>query len=478
MLRYLLLYSVYLSLVFAPLARAQVTPAYDLFIAKVTGFSSSTVAFSTTGAPLVSSGTPSFAAQAPTFSGGGSAITTNATVAVNSAKVAVVVKGASSGAQIFAAARLLAMGGGGVAGLTLTALTMVPMIETYFNSAGSNVSLGPLSVRETSEPFMKSVDVMHYSWTSPHGVTGFSSALDACRNSFSVENVPNMTVEVNGPDSATCMGNGGGLGQVNRVLTMGGKLVPASWADIAPYMDKPVDPATIKSLMDKGAIIEFDPKTVTGPATVDGPSKVEKVTKNGIETTTTTTPYVKPTYTTKIDPATGKTVPVVKVIPGIRTTVTEKNISTGVTTTTQTGDTTIPGETPTSGTPTTEGGTPAEPKEIETCGLPGKPACLIDEKDTPPEVAEDVYRPKLDDYKTKQGELKDKVAGDADKSFFLNWSSVFVTPPLAACTGYILPRDMGTIDPCPVVDGVRTIMAYIWALTALFLAVGMVKKVV
>lgn len=116
--------------------------------------------------------------------------------------------------------------------------------------------------------------------------------------------------------------------------------------------------------------------------------------------------------------------------------------------------------------------------EIETCGLPGKPKCIIDELDTPQKVTDEVYKPKLDDYKNKQGELKDKVAGSADKSFFSGWSSVFLTPPIQACTGYVLPRDMGTLDPCPVVDGVRSIMAYIWALTAMWLAMGMIKKVI
>lgn len=135
------------------------------------------------------------------------------------------------------------------------------------------------------------------------------------------------------------------------------------------------------------------------------------------------------------------------------------------------------GTTTTTGTTTAPAPARPEPIEIETCGLPGKPKCQIEEKGTPEPVEETKYKPKLDDYKSKQGELKDKVSGESDKSFLAGWSAAFVTPPIAACTGYVLPREMGTINPCPVVDGVRSIMAYIWALTALFLAVGMVKKV-
>jgi len=164
---------------------------------------------------------------------------------------------------------------------------------------------------------------------------------------------------------------------------------------------------------------------------------------------------------------TGKPTPTVTGTPGSTVVVTEKIISTGVTTTVSTSTTTAP--------PVTA---PAPAEKIIVCGLPNTPKCAMDETGTPTAVAEDVYKPKLDDYKTKQGELKDKVSGNSDKSMLSGWSSVFFTPPLAACTGYVLPRDMGTIDPCPVVDGVRTIMGYLWALTALYLAVGMVKKVV
>lgn len=128
--------------------------------------------------------------------------------------------------------------------------------------------------------------------------------------------------------------------------------------------------------------------------------------------------------------------------------------------------------------PSTSPNPSAPPVEFKTCGLPGQPKCQIDETGTAEPVLPDVYKSSTDDYRTKEGELKDKVSGDADKNFFANWSTVFITPPLASCTGYVLPRDMGTIDPCPVVDGVRSLMAYIWAVTALVLAVGMVKKVI
>ena len=138
-------------------------------------------------------------------------------------------------------------------------------------------------------------------------------------------------------------------------------------------------------------------------------------------------------------------------------------------------------------TPTPAGEFPADPAtpggsvpqgDIITCGLPGTPPCKIDESGTPEKVTKEEYKPELEDYKTKQGELKDKVSGRGDKSMLDGWQSVFVTPPMASCSPFVLPRDMGSIDPCPVVDGMRSVMAYIYALGGLWLCLGMVKKVI
>ena len=57
---------------------------------------------------------------------------------------------------------------------------------------------------------------------------------------------------------------------------------------------------------------------------------------------------------------------------------------------------------------------------------------------------------------------------------------LFSAPPLATCEGFDLPahagQSMGTIDPCNVVDGIRTAMAYIWAIAAFWLCLGWVKS--
>lgn len=202
--------------------------------------------------------------------------------------------------------------------------------------------------------------------------------------------------------------------------------------------------------------IQTGTATVTGPATgpsTTGTSTRPSPTGTGIDTEQKT---CTPQYVYSLA--------VINTSEACVTTVTKPD---GSTTTTET-----------STKPVVAAPAPSTPSDLLVCGLPNTPACKIDETDTPKVVTATEYDTKVDTAKTKQTELKDKAAGLDDKSFFSGWSSIFVTPPLSACTGYVLPRDMGTLDPCPVVDGVRTIMAYLWAITALVFAVRMIKEVV
>lgn len=125
---------------------------------------------------------------------------------------------------------------------------------------------------------------------------------------------------------------------------------------------------------------------------------------------------------------------------------------------------------------------PAELPDIETCGLPGKPACKIDETGTPKAEPETKYDSKADEVKTTIDANRTTIGGTADKPFFAGWSVFFNAPPLAQCSPVVLPdfngATMGSIDPCGTVDGMRTVMGYIWALGGLFMCLGMVRKVV
>lgn len=121
------------------------------------------------------------------------------------------------------------------------------------------------------------------------------------------------------------------------------------------------------------------------------------------------------------------------------------------------------------GTKPTEDG-----KEQVACGAPGQPKCGIDESGTPK------------DYTGKDGLTEWKAAVDSNRAqikdsgggVFDGFAVFFSAPPVAACSSFALPNDYGSLDPCPVVDGVRGVMGYIWALGALFLCIGWIREAI
>lgn len=120
--------------------------------------------------------------------------------------------------------------------------------------------------------------------------------------------------------------------------------------------------------------------------------------------------------------------------------------------------------------------------EQAACGAPGQPKCdvKVDETGVPNGVGTnfDTANGQLDTHKDKYGEIRDKAAGSTDKGMFEQFRSIFLVPPIATCENVVLPEQASgkTIDVCAVVDGVRSVMAYIWALAALFLCLGMIKR--
>lgn len=151
-----------------------------------------------------------------------------------------------------------------------------------------------------------------------------------------------------------------------------------------------------------------------------------------------------------------------------------------------------PGRTPSAGNGTAAGGPsgaaggsgpkpdgtndkPAEGKEQAACGAPGQPPCKLDESGTPKKFDGDSKG--LEDWKTKMEANRDQIKDSGD-GIFGGMSIFFSAPPVAGCSPYELPRDMGSIDPCGVADGVRAVMAYIWALGGLFLCIGWIREAV
>lgn len=122
---------------------------------------------------------------------------------------------------------------------------------------------------------------------------------------------------------------------------------------------------------------------------------------------------------------------------------------------------------------------PEDGKEQAACGAPGQPKCRIDESGTPGSVGDDKYLSKLDPYKSDSEAAREQIKS-VGTGIFEPWAMLFSAPPLATCEGFDLPahagQSMGAIDPCNVVDGIRTAMAYIWAIAAFWLCLGWVKS--
>jgi hypothetical protein len=159
----------------------------------------------------------------------------------------------------------------------------------------------------------------------------------------------------------------------------------------------------------------------------------------------------------------------------------EKKLSYGPSSVTVTDSTTRVTSDP-SGAPTGTA-TTTKPAELpQTCGYPGGPACKIDETGTPTALPSTQYDPVIDAHVQDTADKRATIAGSGDKNFFSGWSLFFTAPSPAACAPLAFPSFLGyqipSSDPCPVVDGVRGAMAYIWALAALWLCIGMIRKVI
>lgn len=346
------------SLIYSPVVMAQAAAlaGYELFMAKVTTFGATTVAYATNGAVLAN-GVRTF--SAPTFSAGGAAVATAARVAVGTGSAAVVVTGGVTGAEVFAAARLLAMGGSGVVGIGLTALTMAPMVVDYFTTP--DVQLGPLSARESDKPFLKRIDsnlcfdTVCYEYSHPfgNGSRNWGSPSAACSAGIAEAMALNPSLEVtllhlnpqslpkNSPytgcqvrvkDKTWGNTSEGDNPLVYRIVppSTSSSTIPASWDDIAPYMDKPISPEVFKSLLDAGAKIKVTPRSITGPAEVLEPATTSTTETPEKLTTTTTTGKTKLEYKERIDPATGKTEPYVQATPSSTVVTKEKDNATGI----------------------------------------------------------------------------------------------------------------------------------------------------
>ena len=255
--------------------------------------------------------------------------------------------------------------------------------------------------------------------------------------------------------------------------TTGLDWVPASMADILPYMDAPDSPLLTPSAVRQGVVAAgIDPfgaaapaaVTVTGPATVPGQKTTTSETVKLIPGTTTiaapgtTSPTQQGTKTTTQQGNEKLT------YSGNTITNNTVNNTTVTITNNETNETTIEGDI------IEETENKEEPKEIETCGLPGKPACKIDETGTPDPVEDktkadtDALIKPLDDF------LKDPKAALPELPT-INWA--FTLP--SGCSPIALPAFdpwLQEIDVCQFQPMFHDIMGFVWVMGGIFGAIG------
>lgn len=118
---------------------------------------------------------------------------------------------------------------------------------------------------------------------------------------------------------------------------------------------------------------------------------------------------------------------------------------------------------------------PEEGKEQANCGAPGQPKCGIDESGTPTKFdgKGDLLGGWEEGVKANRATIEKSGTG-----IFDSFSVFFSAPPLAGCEPIELPNDQVITRHCDVVDGTRSVMAYIWALTALWLCVGWIREAI
>lgn len=125
--------------------------------------------------------------------------------------------------------------------------------------------------------------------------------------------------------------------------------------------------------------------------------------------------------------------------------------------------------------PTPDGGTVSETKEPEpSCGLPGQPACQVkvDESGTPSATSPDLSV--FESLKTQDAQKVSEALSSVPEPSF----GFIGAPPIVACRPVPLPNDMGEIDACNVVDTVRELMGFLWALAAAWISLGWIREAV
>lgn len=110
----------------------------------------------------------------------------------------------------------------------------------------------------------------------------------------------------------------------------------------------------------------------------------------------------------------------------------------------------------------------------ELCGVPGAPACnvKVDETGTPSATSPDLSV--FENLKTQDAQKVSEALSSVPEPSF----GFIGAPPIVACRPVPLPNDMGEIDACNVVDTVRELMGFLWALAAAWISLGWIREAV
>lgn len=109
-----------------------------------------------------------------------------------------------------------------------------------------------------------------------------------------------------------------------------------------------------------------------------------------------------------------------------------------------------------------------------TCGVPGTPPCSVkvDETGTPTATPPDLSV--FESLKAQDAQnVSEALSAVPEPSF-----GFIGAPPIVACRPVPLPNEMGEIDACNVVDTVRELMGFLWALTAAWISLGWIREAV
>lgn len=128
----------------------------------------------------------------------------------------------------------------------------------------------------------------------------------------------------------------------------------------------------------------------------------------------------------------------------------------------------------TTATPGPDQSSPTDDNQSKSCGLDRGTACYINEEGTPPATTPLPHGDAFDAPATDRLSKLPNVVDSSTKDVSLPDS--LLVPPLASCEPFVFPRDLGTVDPCPVVDDVRQVMDYVWGIAGLIAILGMVKR--